>query len=176
MKHLLKIILFAISVNAVAQENTAQTSSSNSQQGNNSVAALSTVSGVSGSNTVTGGVNSNNVTNSTVQGDAYSGTNNIQPKEQKVLTTSSIQLAPLTTSGMDTCHGSASGGVSLPGFNLSGGKTYIDENCVMLKNSKRLQELGLKDAALVLLMNSDERIKNAIKISNPDVYSAFYKD
>ncbi len=75
----------------------------------------------------------------------------------------------LTTSGADTCFGSSSGGISAAGIGISGGKTVVDENCVMLKNAKLLSSLGLKDAAVTLLMNSNQDIAKAISQAYPEL-------
>lgn len=93
----------------------------------------------------------------------------------------SKQVAPhttsnLTTSGNDTCFGSATGGVSLPGVGISGGSTYVDENCVMLKRVKLLNSLGLKDAAIVYLANSDEALLEAIALAHPELFAHLFNE
>lgn len=55
--------------------------------------------------------------------------------------------APGLTSGIDTCLGSASVGAQTQLFGVSGGKTVVDENCVLIKNTKLLLEMGLPTAA-----------------------------
>lgn len=64
--------------------------------------------------------------------------------------TPSVNGLPLTSSN-DTCMGSASGSVNAPGIGVSLGKTYTDANCVMLKNSRELWNMGMKAAALALM-------------------------
>ena len=76
----------------------------------------------------------------------------------------------LTTSGSDVCLGSSSGGISGPGFGISGGSTTVDENCVMLKNAKILASLGLKDAAVTLIIISNEKAAEAISLANPELF------
>lgn len=56
-------------------------------------------------------------------------------------------IAPNLTSGMDTCLGSASAGVQTQIVGLSGGKTTVDENCVMIKQVHLLIEMGHNTAA-----------------------------
>ena len=51
---------------------------------------------------------------------------------------------PNLTSSNDTCMGSVSAGGSGPGFGLSLGKTYTDTNCVRLKNSRELWNMGIR--------------------------------
>ena len=89
--------------------------------------------------------------------------------EQTVKTNTAVSLTNLTTSGMDTCLGSATGGISIPGFGVSGGATMTDENCVRLKNAKLLISLGLTDAA-VALISIDPDVAMAIKIAYPELY------
>jgi hypothetical protein len=52
--------------------------------------------------------------------------------------------------------GSASGSVNVPGFGLGIGKTYTDANCVRLKNSREMWNMGMKAAALALMCKDDE--------------------
>ena len=76
---------------------------------------------------------------------------------QTVKNVPSVSGPPLTTSN-DTCMGSASGSANGPGFGLSLGKTYTDVNCVRLKNSRELWNMGMKAAALALMcMDKDNR-------------------
>jgi hypothetical protein len=56
-------------------------------------------------------------------------------------------IAPNLTSGMDTCLGSASAGLQTQIVGLSGGKTTVDENCVMIKQVHLLIEMGHNTAA-----------------------------
>lgn len=76
---------------------------------------------------------------------------------QTIKNTPSVSGPPLTASN-DTCMGSASGSVNAPGFGLSLGKTYVDPNCVMLKNSRELWNMGMKAAAMArMCMDEDNR-------------------
>ena len=56
-------------------------------------------------------------------------------------------VAPNLTSGMDTCLGSASAGLQTQIVGLSGGKTTVDENCVLIKQVHLLIEMGHNTAA-----------------------------
>ena len=56
-------------------------------------------------------------------------------------------VAPNLTSGMDTCLGSTSAGLQTQIVGLSGGKTTVDENCVMIKQVHLLIEMGHNTAA-----------------------------
>lgn len=70
--------------------------------------------------------------------------------DARIKNTPSVSGPPLTSSN-DTCMGSASGSVNAPGIGVSLGKTYTDANCVMLKNSRELWNMGMKAAALALM-------------------------
>ena len=122
------------------------------------------------------GNGSGNTTTTNVTGSGVATANNVYQQSseqtQTIRSNQPVMLAPLTTSGMDTCLGSATGGFSIPGFGVGGGSTYTDNNCVMLKNSKRLQELGLNDAALMLLVLSNDKIKESLMTTNPEIYNA----
>ena len=82
---------------------------------------------------------------------------------------SAAVVSNLTTSGQDTCFGSETTGIAGGGFGISNGKTIIDDNCVLIKQSKLLASLGLKDAAILLLINADPAMKTAIAGAYPDL-------
>lgn len=81
----------------------------------------------------------------------------------KIRNTPSVSGPPLVSSN-DTCMGSVSGSVNVPGLGIGGGKTYIDENCVMLKNSRELWNMGMKAAALAR-MCMDAKNRDALEIT-----------
>lgn len=66
---------------------------------------------------------------------------------QKIHNVPSVGGPPLTSSN-DTCMGSTSGSVNVAGFGGSYGTTWTDENCVMLKNSREMWNMGFRAAAL----------------------------
>jgi hypothetical protein len=76
--------------------------------------------------------------------------------------TSNVKSAPPTasspglTSGIDTCSLSVSAGVQTFNFGISGGGTYTDENCQRIKNSRHLNDLGMKVAAIALMCQDEE--------------------
>jgi hypothetical protein len=61
----------------------------------------------------------------------------------------SVSGPNLTTSN-DTCMGSSSGGVAGPGFGVSLGSTWTDEQCKRLKMSRELWNKGMKAASLAM--------------------------
>lgn len=58
--------------------------------------------------------------------------------------------APPLTSSNDTCMGSASGGIAIPGLGITGGSTYTDEHCKRIKMSRELWNKGMKAASLAM--------------------------
>lgn len=58
--------------------------------------------------------------------------------------------------------GSASASVNATGIGIGFGKTYTDDNCVMLKNSREMWNYGMKAAALQL-MCADPANRKAIR-------------
>ncbi len=85
-----------------------------------------------------------------------------QPQEQKIKNTPGMFIGGLTSSH-DTCLGSASGGVSTPGFGFTVGGTNIDKNCVMRKNADMLYRMGMQAAAVALICAEDATIKKALE-------------
>ena len=73
----------------------------------------------------------------------YSGT-------QTLKNVPSVGGPPLTASN-DTCMGSTSASVNVAGFGGSYGTTWTDENCVMLKNSREMWNMGMRAAGLARL-------------------------
>lgn len=77
--------------------------------------------------------------------------------------TPSVSGPPLVSSN-DTCMGSASGSLNGPGVGLSFGRTYRDDNCVMLKNGRELWNMGLHKAAIALYCKSSD-MREALETS-----------
>lgn len=63
----------------------------------------------------------------------------------------STAIAPPIVSSNDTCMGSSSIAGSAVSFGFSAGTTWTDDNCVMLKNSREMWNMGFKGAALARL-------------------------
>lgn len=74
----------------------------------------------------------------------------------------STATGPALTSGNDTCMGSTSIGGQGMSFGFSLGTTWIDRNCIRLKNANALNRMGHKNAALALLA-IDEDVAAALK-------------
>jgi hypothetical protein len=72
--------------------------------------------------------------------------------------------APALITSNDTCQGSTSGGVAVAGFGFSLGSTWTDNNCLMLKNSRELWNMGFKAAAMAR-MCMDDLNKEALEVT-----------
>ena len=162
---------------------------SNNSGGNNAGIGNSRSGAVSGSNSASdsnsssvGAANNDNSQSITFTSPSksevhYSGS-------QTLKNVPSVQGPNLTTSN-DTCMGSTSGSINGPGFGIGLGSTWTDDNCVMLKNSRELWNMGMK-AASMALMCTDIRTRRALQVTGfncpntleghpipaPQVYSA----
>lgn len=153
-------MLFSVSAFAQQQQQQGSTNTSSTQ----SVAAASnqgnaqsiTFTAPAATTVTSSGTLSQTLSGTTSQNVNYSGS-------QTVRNTPSVS-GPSLVSSNDTCMGAASGSANVPGFGLSLGKTYTDSNCVMLKNSRELWNMGMKGAALAL-MCTDPANKDALELT-----------
>lgn len=81
-----------------------------------------------------------------------------------VITTPTVAAPGLAAAGIETCLGSASGGISLMGGGFTFGATKVDEGCTIRLLSRQLFAFGLKKAA-VALMCQDERVAAAMEVA-----------
>ncbi len=79
--------------------------------------------------------------------DNGNGSNNTSVEYRASKIPVATAYAASLTSGIDTCLGSASGGVSTQILGLSAGSTKVDKNCVLIKQVQLLQQLGYVEAA-----------------------------
>jgi len=78
------------------------------------------------------------------------------------LTTPPTVVAPgLAAAGVETCLGSASGGLSLMGTGLTFGSTLPDPGCNLRLTARQLYAFGFK-AAAIALMCQDQRVAEAM--------------
>lgn len=126
-------------------------------------------SGSGGNTSISGGYNSdstvtyssgsaqNNTTNNTTTNSSYTGDTRSAP--------SVGNSGSISNLNQDVCSISLSAGVSKPiiGFSITG--HYTDENCVMLKQVRLLNNLGLKTAAVARMCLHSEEIFQALLMS-----------
>jgi hypothetical protein len=136
-------------------------------------------SGTNAQNTSIDQTNSwgSNIGSQTTNNYGSSGTNTTNPSTitAKVYNVPTMYAPGLTAAGSDVCLGSVSASGSILGLGLAGGATYVDENCVLLKNSQRMASLGFGNAALVMMLQNKD-IEKAIRTSNPSVYLQVSKE
>lgn len=78
-----------------------------------------------------------------------------------VITPPTIVAPGLAAAGIETCLGSASGGLSLMGGGFTFGSTKVDEGCTVRLLARQLFAFGFKTAALAL-MCQDDRVAMAM--------------
>lgn len=162
MKKILALAVLAISCSAFADTTSG---SGAGQKQNTEVTSTATGTATNAGNSQAITFTSPDQTTSTqiIQGGTNSTLKETVDGTQTIKNTPSVNGPPLVSSN-DTCMGSASGGVNIPGFGLSLGKTYTDGNCVMLKNSRELWNMGMRAAALALMCN-DAANKDALELT-----------
>lgn len=71
---------------------------------------------------------------------------------------------PALTSSNDTCMGSTSGSVNVPGLGIGMGSTWVDPNCKMLKNAREMWNMGMHAASIALMCNDPDN-REALEIT-----------
>jgi hypothetical protein len=101
--------------------------------------ADTTSSSTSGSAAQAGAISGSGAIAAPQQNISFGGTD--IPSHTTIRNTPDVVMPALTAS-MVECFGSASGGVSVAGFGISLGKTYIDEECQARRNANQAVALG----------------------------------
>ena len=166
MKNKFIVLLFLVSSYAMGQ-----TSSPSGNQ--NNIGGNESQVGAALNNQTYAKDSNNNSGNTTINGgNASNGGTIVNQAGAPSNTTTTIKTTPnlyapnVSSSGIDTCLGASSGGLSILGLGVTGGSTWTDQNCVMLKQVKLLAEIGLKDAAVVRLMQ-DPAMRDALLTAYP---------
>jgi hypothetical protein len=79
----------------------------------------------------------------------------------RLITTPTVVAPGLAAAGVETCLGSASGGISVMGGGLTFGGTVVDAGCTIRLLARQLYAFGFQKAALAL-MCQDERVAVAM--------------
>lgn len=79
----------------------------------------------------------------------------------RLITTPTVVAPGLAAAGVETCLGSAAGGISLMGGGLTFGSTVVDAGCTIQLLARQLYAFGFQKAALAL-MCQDERVAVAM--------------
>lgn len=80
----------------------------------------------------------------------------------RLITPPTVVAPGLAAAGIETCLGSASGGLSLMGGGLTFGSTKVDEGCTIRLLARQLYAFGFQKAA-VALMCQDDRVAVAME-------------
>jgi hypothetical protein len=118
-----------------------------------------TQTNTSGDNTVIETMDS--TTNNDYSGASSVDNSSSTSSSTTVRSTVGTASAPGLNSGLDTCALSVTGGVQTFNFGISGGTNVVDENCLRIKNSRQLNDLGMRVAAIAL-MCQDENVFKAM--------------
>jgi len=127
----------------------------------------STQTNTSGSNTaIEGGYTSESTTTYETGSESTSTTNNT--------TNSDIRSSPPSAAApsynsmtQDVCAVGISGGLQTFGFGVSGGKHVIDKNCERLKLARKLNDFGMKVAAVAILCQDERVFESMIQAGTP---------
>jgi hypothetical protein len=87
--------------------------------------------------------------------------NNPASVTNRLITTPTVVAPGLAAAGIETCLGSAAGGLSVMGGGLTFGSTKVDAGCTIRLLARQLYAFGLQKAA-VALMCQDERVAAAM--------------
>jgi hypothetical protein len=79
----------------------------------------------------------------------------------RLITTPTVVPPGLAAAGVETCLGSASGGLSVMGGGVTFGSTKVDEGCTIRLLARQLYAFGFQKAA-VALMCQEERVAIAM--------------
>ena len=137
-----------IGVSGSNSESAAQ--SNNAGIGNSNATGVGTGVATSGSTSASGALAAGNQVNISSPATQTINSNSRVSGSTTVKTNPSLALG-LAAAGLETCLGSASGGLSLAGFGAVGGSTYTDEGCQARLDSRTLWSYGLKGAAVARL-------------------------
>jgi hypothetical protein len=91
--------------------------------------------------------------------------------KNRLITVPTVVAPGLAAAGMETCLGSASGGVSLMGLGLTFGRTTPDEGCAIRLYARQLHAFGFPKAAMAL-MCQDLRVARAMAVAGQSCPSA----
>lgn len=146
-------LMCLLSTTALAQTSTATGTGVGVSESNSAAGAIAVNKGNGGNSSLT----INNPANSTTTSNINQKLSGSTRTETVVSGTQTVKNVPgviapgLAAAGLETCLGSASGGVSAVGFGVSGGSTYKDEDCTARLDSRTLFSMGLKAAAVARL-------------------------
>ncbi len=140
---------------AQQQQQQQQAAATSTNAGNNQAITFTTPADTTSTTTATVNQTVNSTGNQTVKEVVSGGTSSSVSESLRNVPNVN---APALTSSNDTCMGSTSIGAGWLGIGISGGTTWTDSNCKMLKNSRELWNMGMRGAAMArMCMDKDNR-------------------
>jgi hypothetical protein len=95
--------------------------------------------------------------------------------KNRLITPPTVVAPGLAAAGIETCLGSASGGISVMGAGISLGSTTVDDGCTIRLLARQLFAFGFQKAALAL-MCQDERVAVAMEAGGTPCPSASFAE
>jgi hypothetical protein len=84
--------------------------------------------------------------------------------QARVVTTPTVVAPGLAAAGIETCLGSAAGGISVMGGGATFGSTKVDEGCTIRLLARQLYAFGFQKAAMAL-MCEDQHVAVAMEVT-----------
>jgi hypothetical protein len=154
--------------NSSSQSGAVAISGQGGQGGNSSLTVNNPANTTATVNSNLSGTTTSNL-NQTVSGTTTSNVNSRVSGTTTVRSAPPIAAPGLSAAGLETCLGSASGGVSWLGTGITGGASIVDEGCQARLDSRTLASYGLKAAAVARLCQRAD-----IWRSMPDVCQQYW--
>jgi len=102
-----------------------------------------------------------NTQNELIIGSGNNYTTNVSTRDMVPMVS-----APGLTSSYSGCMGSSSAGGSAPGFGLSVGSTWVDEECTRRESAKLMASLGLPNIAAEVMCASEDVYRAVMAVAN----------
>jgi hypothetical protein len=85
----------------------------------------------------------------------------------RLITTPTVAAPGLTAAGVETCLGSASGGLSLMGGGITFGSTRVDDGCTIRLLARQLYAFGFQKAAMALMCEDKHVVIAMATVDSP---------
>jgi hypothetical protein len=85
----------------------------------------------------------------------------------RLITTPTVAAPGLAAAGVETCLGSAAGGLSLMGEGFTFGNTKVDEGCTIRLLARQLYAFGFQKAAVALMCEDEHVVLAMAEVGSP---------
>jgi hypothetical protein len=89
------------------------------------------------------------------------------PSTTHLITAPTVVAPGLAAAGVETCLGSAAGGLSVMGGGVTFGSTKVDEGCTIRLLARQMYAFGLRNAALALMCEDQHVVLAMIESGTP---------